>query len=97
MRKYLINLHIEAFRTTLFRQTMFAEFEALTHAYVEEGGKPDAAVAVRRIRQAEQSLFRPGSQKTNISGTNGPASLISTAASTYTSTPQVIPRPPRFP
>ena len=38
MRKYLINLHIEEFRTTLFRQTMFAEFEQKAHKYVEEGG-----------------------------------------------------------
>ena len=38
MRKYLINLHIEEFRTTLFRQTMFAEFEHKAHQYVEEGG-----------------------------------------------------------
>lgn len=38
MRKYLINLHIEEFRTTLFRQTMFAEFEHKAHKFVEEGG-----------------------------------------------------------
>jgi len=38
MRKYLINLHIEEFRTTLFRQTMFAEFEYKAHKYVEDGG-----------------------------------------------------------
>lgn len=37
MRKYLINMHLEAFRTTLFRQTMFAEFEDMTHSAVEEG------------------------------------------------------------
>ena len=35
--KYLINMHIEDFRTTLFRQTMFAEFEKLTHEAVESG------------------------------------------------------------
>jgi oligoendopeptidase F len=36
-KKYLLNLHIEEFRTTLFRQTMFAEFEKLTHEAVEGG------------------------------------------------------------
>lgn len=36
-KKYLIALHIEEFRTTLFRQTMFAEFELLTHEAVEHG------------------------------------------------------------
>ena len=34
---YLLNLYIEEFRTTLFRQTMFAEFEKLTHEAVEKG------------------------------------------------------------
>ncbi|MDR1245869.1 MAG: oligoendopeptidase F [Clostridiales Family XIII bacterium] len=36
-KKYLVNMHIEEFRTTLFRQTMFAEFERTTHAAVENG------------------------------------------------------------
>ena len=37
MRKYLINYFLEQFRGTLFRQTMFAEFEKITHAMVEAG------------------------------------------------------------
>ena len=37
MIKYLINMHIEAFRTTVFRQTMFAEFEQKTHEKLEQG------------------------------------------------------------
>ncbi|MDO4746639.1 MAG: oligoendopeptidase F [Bacillota bacterium] len=37
MRKYLLNLHLEEFRTTLFRQTMFAEFEDITHEAIEAG------------------------------------------------------------
>jgi oligoendopeptidase F len=36
-QRYLVNLHIEEFRTTLFRQTMFAEFEKLTHEAVAQG------------------------------------------------------------
>lgn len=36
-KMYLLNLYIEEFRTTLFRQTMFAEFEKLTHEAVEKG------------------------------------------------------------
>jgi len=36
-KKYLLNLHLEEFRATLFRQTMFAEFEKLTHEAVEQG------------------------------------------------------------
>lgn len=38
MHRYILNMYIEAFRTTLFRQTMFAEFEKQTHDYVENGG-----------------------------------------------------------
>ncbi|MDD4201046.1 MAG: oligoendopeptidase F [Eubacteriales bacterium] len=37
MRKYLLNLYLEEFRTTLFRQTMFAEFEDITHRAIENG------------------------------------------------------------
>lgn len=36
-QKYIVNMYIEEFRTTLFRQTMFAEFELLTHRAVENG------------------------------------------------------------
>ena len=38
MRKYLINFQLEGFRTTVFRQTMFAEFEHIVHKHVEAGG-----------------------------------------------------------
>lgn len=34
---YLLNFYIEEFRATFFRQTMFAEFEKLTHEAVESG------------------------------------------------------------
>lgn len=34
-RAYLINYQLEQFRTTLYRQAMFAEFEMITHAKVE--------------------------------------------------------------
>lgn len=37
MKKYLLEMHLEQFRTTLFRQTMFAEYEMLTHAQAEKG------------------------------------------------------------
>jgi oligoendopeptidase F len=37
MRAYVINRQIDDLRGTLFRQTMFAEFEKITHA-IEEGG-----------------------------------------------------------
>ena len=36
-RIYLLSYYLDMFRTTLFRQTMFAEFEAEAHALVEKG------------------------------------------------------------
>lgn len=39
---YLIDSQINDFRTTLFRQTMFAEFEMLIHEQVEKGGSLSA-------------------------------------------------------
>lgn len=36
-KKYLINYFMDQFRGTLFRQTMFAEFEMLAHQMAEEG------------------------------------------------------------
>lgn len=38
MRRYLINFYIDEFKSTLFRQTMFAEFELIAHQIVEKGG-----------------------------------------------------------
>ena len=36
-RKYLINHYLEGFRTTLFRQAMFAEFEMIVHKKLADG------------------------------------------------------------
>ncbi len=38
MKAYLLDRLVNDFRTTVFRQTMFAEFEWLIHREVEEGG-----------------------------------------------------------
>lgn len=37
LKMYLINHYLEQFRGTVFRQTMFAEFEKITHELVEKG------------------------------------------------------------
>jgi oligoendopeptidase F len=36
-KAYLINHFLEKFKGTLYRQTMFAEFEMITHRLVEQG------------------------------------------------------------
>ena len=38
-KQYLLNQYLEQFRTTIFRQTMFAEFEKLIRDQVEQGGE----------------------------------------------------------
>ena len=48
MRAYILNREIDDIRGTLFRQTMFAEFEMLTHRIVEENG-PLTLEAIRDI------------------------------------------------
>ncbi len=37
LKKYLLSYYMDMIRTTLFRQTMFAEFEAFSHDTVEKG------------------------------------------------------------
>lgn len=36
-RKYLLSYYLDMFRTTLFRQSMFSEFEVIAHTMVENG------------------------------------------------------------
>jgi oligoendopeptidase F len=47
-RAYLINRAIDDIRGTIFRQTMFAEFERTTHAMVE-AGEPLTVQAIRAV------------------------------------------------
>jgi oligoendopeptidase F len=60
MRAYLINRQIDDIRGTVIRQTMFAEFEKITHA-MEEAGEP---LTLDTFRQAYRGLldayFGPG-------------------------------------
>ncbi len=37
LKKFLLNYYIDMFRTTLFRQTQFAEFEEIVHSQAEKG------------------------------------------------------------
>lgn len=53
MRAYLINRQIDDLRGTLFRQTMFAEFEKITHAAEESG----AALTLETFRRMYRSLL----------------------------------------
>jgi oligoendopeptidase F len=56
-KKYLLCMYIEEFRTTLFRQTMFAEFERLTHASVERGEALTADLLSREYLALNKKYF----------------------------------------
>jgi oligoendopeptidase F len=56
-KAYLLNHYLEEFRGTLFRQTMFAEFEKLTHAMVQNGEALTAEELCRVYRGLNEKYF----------------------------------------
>jgi len=59
MRLYLVNKHADEFLATLYRQTMFAEFEKISHA-LEEGGTPLTVEILRsEYRKLLEKYFGP--------------------------------------
>ncbi len=56
-RKYLINHYLEQFKGTLFRQTMFAEFEMTAHKMVEEGQVLNAENLCGLYRKLNEKYF----------------------------------------
>lgn len=58
-KKYILTLYIEEFRSTLFRQTMFAEFEMLTHKAVENGESLTADWLCREYKKLVSKYFGP--------------------------------------
>jgi len=59
MKAYLINRQIDAIRNTLFRQTMFAEFEQRTHEAAEAGEPLTAKTLKATYRQLLETYFGP--------------------------------------
>lgn len=58
-RAYLINHFLEQFKGTLYRQTMFAEFELNIGKMVAEGKKLTADVLCAAYRQLNEAYFGP--------------------------------------
>lgn len=54
---YLLNNYLENFRGTVFRQTMFAEFERDIHAYVEGGKALTADVLCKMYRELNVKYY----------------------------------------
>lgn len=58
-KKYLINYFLDQFKGTMFRQTMFAEFEMLTHGVVEQGGMLTAEQFCGIYKNLNSKYFGP--------------------------------------
>lgn len=58
-RAYLINYFLEQFRTTLYRQTMFAEFELAVNRMTERGEGLTADALCEKYRQLNADYFGP--------------------------------------
>lgn len=56
---YLLNHYLEQFRGTIFRQTMFAEFEQNTHAWVEHGEALTADLLSQQYLKLNQEYYGP--------------------------------------
>jgi len=59
-KAYLLVERLESIRTTIFRQTMFAEFELKVHGFVEDGTPVTAALLEKTYRDLVQRYYGPG-------------------------------------
>lgn len=58
-RAYLINHYLESFKGTVFRQTMFAEYEMVTNAMAERGESLNAETLSKVYYELNQKYFGP--------------------------------------
>lgn len=58
-RLYLLNHYLESFRTTVFRQTMFAEFEKTINEYLESGGALTADYLCETYKKINELYYGP--------------------------------------
>jgi oligoendopeptidase F len=59
-RAFLINQLLDDIRSTVVRQTMFAEFEKITHAFVEKGEPLTVELLRTEYRKLLEAYFGPG-------------------------------------
>ena len=56
---YLLNHYLESFRTTVFRQTMFAEFELKINQHIESGGALTADYLCEEYKKLNELYYGP--------------------------------------
>ena len=59
-RAYLMNHYLESFRTTVFRQAMFAEFELIINRHLQEGGALTADYLCGEYRKLNELYYGKG-------------------------------------
>ena len=58
-RKFILNHYMDSFKSTLYRQTTFAEFERIVHAKVEAGDSLTAPVLNDIYKKLNEEYFGP--------------------------------------
>jgi len=58
-RMYLLNHYLEQFRGTIFRQTMFAEFEMIVHDQIRQGNPMTAESLSKVYHELNQKYYGP--------------------------------------
>ncbi|MBU5426380.1 oligoendopeptidase F [Tissierella pigra] len=58
-RLYLLNHYLESFRTTVFRQTMFAEFEKIINEHLEKGESLTADYLCEEYKKLNELYYGP--------------------------------------
>jgi len=56
---YLLNHYLESFRTTVFRQAMFAEFEKIIHEHLENGDSLTADYLCETYKKLNEKYYGP--------------------------------------
>ncbi|MFB6172233.1 MAG: oligoendopeptidase F [Haloarculaceae archaeon] len=61
LRRHVLDEYLERFRSTLFRQTMFADFEHRAHAHAEDGGAITADWLDEQYHDLKTTYYAPAS------------------------------------
>ncbi|MCM1043137.1 MAG: oligoendopeptidase F [Corallococcus sp.] len=59
VKKYLLQYYLDMLRTTMYRQAMFAEFEAISHDLVEKGQPLTAQVMCEKYLELNKMYYGP--------------------------------------
>lgn len=59
VRKYLLSYFLDMLRTTMYRQTMFAEFEAIAHDMIEKGQPLTAQLLSEKYYELNKTYYGP--------------------------------------